>query len=156
MVCLSGGASSKRGPRIVNGILIGIRARGDVERRARTGNHERAQTKPARQSNRAPKEYSVTYVETRAAIILLQVIGIRRKLRDSKNVAVRIIQGVVTKQRKSCAYAHAAIDDQLVLLECAFGLILKQILVNAVRSHAGNGIGGIQVVRVENVNSPGV
>src|SRR5437016_7163522 len=70
---------------------------------------------------------AVPHVESGATIIETDVVVKRRKSSGAGGVAVRVVQRVVAEERKLCAHSNAAVDDELLLPEDAFGLILVHV-----------------------------
>src|SRR5258708_6566179 len=63
-------------------------------------------------------------VKRGAAVVEADVVARRGKTVRAGSIAVGVVQGVVAKEGKLRAHSNAAVDDQLVLLEDAFGLVL--------------------------------
>src|SRR5256885_1244959 len=69
----AGRTVSRRRTRVERRVSIQILSGSDIERRAGTGNHKRAQAKVVGKSDRAADKNAVANIERSAAIVLLQV-----------------------------------------------------------------------------------
>ena len=96
-------------------------------------------------------------VETRSAIILLQIQRIRRETARARSVAIRVIVGVVAEERKFRSDPNTTVDDQLILLEGSFRLILENIALFWKRTPATRSVScreeRIEIIRVELVDA---
>lgn len=125
-----GTARAKRGARIELRIAKDILASRNVEWDPRANNHKRAQAEAVRRSNRAAEENAMSNVERGPTVIRADVPWNGRYVPCSASVAVRITQRVVAEEGKIFYeaapgwQAHAAVHDQLILLEDAPGSVL--------------------------------
>ncbi len=79
----------------------------------------------------------MAHIERGAAIILADVEWIRRETARAGSVAFGKVKRVIAEQGKLLPHSNAAVHDELFLVKDAFGLILENILVDAVGTHAG-------------------
>ena len=112
----AGGAIPSGCARVVYGVSVDILPGGDVKRRAGTGDHKWTDAESVSQADGTTEKNAVSNVECGAAIILREVEGIRRNVGSAGGVAVRIIQGVVSEERKFRTHSNAAIHNKLILL----------------------------------------
>src|SRR5262249_34930460 len=98
-----------------------------IKRTPGTCNQERAQSKAAWQAPGAAKKHAMPYVKCGASIVQADIVVRRRQRTDSRCITVRIVQRVIAEQGELRTHPHAGVDDELVLLVHAFGLILINI-----------------------------
>ncbi len=84
-------------------------------------------------------------VEGGTAVILAHVEWIRGEAARAGSIAVGVVESVIAEKRKLRSHSNAAIHNELVLLEHAFGLILEDILVRAIGPQTGDGIRGVEI-----------
>ena len=145
-------AIAKGGADIEDGVSVKVLPGRDAKGRARSGNDERADAKAGGEAYEATEEEALANVERSAAIVLRDVAGSRRYVACACSVAVRVVQSVVSEQRKLLAHLNSAVHDQLVLFEDAAGLIL---VVNFGRRRSAGGI-GVDEIRVELMDAAGI
>src|SRR5215467_11631355 len=81
-------------------------------------------------------------IERSAAVILRDVVLIRRKAAGASGVAVCMAQRVIAKQRKFRTEANAAVHDELILFEDSRSLHLINVFERSERTF-GN-VGGVE------------
>src|SRR6202158_4561289 len=141
----TGRARAKRRASVEDGILVKILASRDIEGDTGLRDEERTQPERVRQGHRPSEKHAMADVEGGPAVILADVEWIRRETPRAGNIALGVAESVVAGKRKLRSHSNAAIHNELILLEDAFGLILEDILVRAIGPQAGDGIGGVQV-----------
>src|ERR1051326_1947602 len=122
------------GPVGKHGIIILIHAAGDVKRYAGASYEKRAQTERVGKADSAAEEQAIANVECSPPIIQRQGVLIGGKAGYTGSVRARMVQRIVAEKRQLAAHAHAAVDDELVLLEVARSIVLIDIIVAAERT----------------------
>src|SRR5262249_53314590 len=100
----------------------------NVEGGARTGDQKRAQSKTFGQTNRATHEEALAIVKRGAAVVERRIVRIAWCVCWAGSVAICVVEDVVAEDGQLGAHADAAVEDELVLLEEACGLILVENL----------------------------
>src|SRR5205823_2381549 len=123
-----------------------------------------AQSELHRHGNAATEKNAMADVKRRAAVVLRDVVLIRRKTRyyRTRRIAVGVVQRVVAEQRNFLSDAHTAVHDELVLLENPCALVLISIFESSewslryVFGVKGRANGRIDISREERMNAAGI
>src|SRR4029077_1059889 len=126
----SGGRHKSRTIIVVDLVSVLIDGRRDVKRRAGTDDHERTQTNQIRKGDTAAQKQSVPNVKGGAAVILGDVVGIRREAGDAGSLSAGVAQGGEAQRWGFGADPYIGVQDELVLFEIAFGNVAVGVASN--------------------------
>src|SRR5580700_3128332 len=120
----AGGGGNKSGTIVEDCISIQIIGSNDVKGCAGTGNQKRAQTKKVGQAKASAEKQPMPGIEGGAAVVVTDVVGVRREAGNATRIAIGIVQGVETEELNLGANAHIRVHDELVLSEVCLRCVL--------------------------------
>src|SRR5882762_4267342 len=134
----------ERGTIVEERVAVHVASDGDVVGHARGRDHEWACPEAVRQGDRSAQEHALMDVVGRTPVVLIEIVLVRGKTTQTGNIAMDVVQRVVSEQREPGAGADIAIHDQLVLSENSLGFVLVDIVARQSGAIVAGGI-----VRVE-------